>query len=153
MAKRFPILRLPFWLADNAFVLSWVFARDPKVSCARAWSYLPRFELSGPEQLFAKSLLRKKRNLWLFRCDQKSYCGDFAVVDMSSPQVEGRKLYVLELKAGAPLRFAGKGAEGQLRNSELVAEHIRELGLAMEITDLVSGGEEAVLSWFGVEPR
>ena len=96
-------------------------------------------------------LLSRKRNLWLFRCDQKSSCGDFAIVDMSSPQPEGRRLYVLELKSGAPLRFDGKGAEGQLRNSDLVETCIREQGLAAEITDLVSGSEGAVLSWLGVE--
>ncbi len=96
----------------------------------RAWSeglaLLPAFAMSEPEKTFARELLRRKRNLWLYRCNQKNFCGDFIIVDMSSPRPEHRPALCLELKEGRgaePLESPGL----QLRRAnEALAELERQ---------------------------
>lgn len=70
----------------------------------RAGGLAPRFCLSSREQRFVRTLLSVKDNLWLWRCRQDAFAGDFVVVDMSAPAPEGRSVAVLELKQGAAVR-------------------------------------------------
>lgn len=143
------LLRLPFWLVDVAFNLERLLASDASRSWSRSWSLLPKFELSGPERIFARELLTKKRNLWLFRCHQQTSTGDFAVVDMSSSSSSHRRAYLVELKNGATLRLGGKGACGQMQNADRALDELRRQGIAEEIHELLSGDGKAVLNWFG----
>ncbi len=95
---------------------------------AAVWRTAYRFQ--NDERAFARRLLRLKPNLWLFRCNQRRFCGDFVVVDMSSPEPERRRVWVVELKRGAPLRVGGGGAGVQFQNaSRAVAEVARRTGV------------------------
>jgi hypothetical protein len=76
-----------------------------------------RFALCGDELAFARQLLGRRGNLWIYRCNQQRFCGDFVVVDMSSPRSELRPAAVLDLKRGSPLREGGGGASNQLCNA------------------------------------
>jgi len=75
-------LYLPFHLATHGFNLSRLLASDPRRSWSEGYRLLEQFDLSGPERQFTLVLLRDKTNLWLFRCNQRAWCGDFIVVDM-----------------------------------------------------------------------
>jgi len=73
------------------------------------------FAFKNDEQGFARALLARRTEIWLFRANQRAFCGDFLLVDMSSPATSRRYAFVLELKLGAPLRVGGGGV--QLRNA------------------------------------
>lgn len=69
-----------------------------------------RYALSRPELAFVSDLMARKPNLWVYRCHQGRYCGDFAVVDMSAPWPQRRRAWLVELKTRrgqAPLKLAG----------------------------------------------
>ncbi|MBL4844762.1 MAG: hypothetical protein JKY65_04480 [Planctomycetes bacterium] len=74
------------------------------------------FRFKNDERPFALRLLARKPNLWIFRSNQFASCGDFVVVDMSSPDPSTREVWVLDLKQGARLQRGGGGAGDQLRN-------------------------------------
>jgi hypothetical protein len=38
-----------------------------------------RYTLKSDEKPFVRELLGRKRNLWVFRCDQRRFAGDFVV--------------------------------------------------------------------------
>jgi hypothetical protein len=78
-----------------------------------------RYALKSDEKPFVRELLGRKRNLWVFRCDQRRFAGDFVVVDMSEPRPERRWVVVLDLKMGAPLVLGGGGAGVQLTQAQL----------------------------------
>jgi hypothetical protein len=80
------------------FDLERLLAEQLQTSWSKARGELEAYALSGPETAFARALLRRKRNLWLYRCHQRRFCGDFVVVDMSA--ASPRPARVLELKAG-----------------------------------------------------
>lgn len=84
------------------------------------------FRFKNDERPFALRLLARKPNLWVFRTNQLSSCGDFVVVDMSSPDPSIRDVWVLDLKQGAPLRWGGGGAGDQLRNVGLALADLAE---------------------------
>lgn len=140
-------LRLPFWMAER-FDLALLLSHQDGLTNSRARRWLEAFALSGPETVFARGLLARKRNLWLFRCHQRRFCGDFVVVDMSAP-VDERTAWVIELKLGAPLRFGVGGVQLQ-RAPEAVAELSANgvLG-AHAISDTVMGGGLAIQAWLG----
>lgn len=118
------LLRLPFWLLDHGFRLERAVACDPRWERARA--AVPRLRLSGPEQRFVLGLLQRRRNYWLWRCDQKAACGDFAVVDLSDPVPARRRAWVLELKERSDWRD-GRGL--QLLNARIAHDELVELGV------------------------
>ena len=114
-----------------------------------AWS---AFAFKNDEQAFAKELLSRKTELWLFRSNQRAFAGDFVVVDVSSPDLARRRAYVLDLKHGAPLRLGGGGAGVQLKNAgRVVREVALRTGVLGESTepDLVTGDAQGVLRYFG----
>lgn len=143
------LLRLPFWLVDQGFRLERVLASDLDLSWSQCYALLIRFELSGPEKSFAKAILRRKRNIWLYRCHQGAFAGDFALVDMSPSSPRYRKVFVVELKSGETLHFGEKGAGKQLANASLIVDDLREQGVADELGELIIGGESQVLDIFG----
>ncbi len=67
----------------------------------------PRFGLSSRETRFVRAIHARKSNLWLWRCRQDAFAGDFVVVDMSEPRPEARTVWVLELKQGQALKPVG----------------------------------------------
>lgn len=84
------------------------------------------FLFCNDEKEFAKTLLKTKKNLWLYRCNQQRFCGDFIIVDMSSPFPEKRQVYVLDLKMQAPLKLGGGGAGIQFRDVSLAIDELQE---------------------------
>ena len=112
----------------------------------------PRFALSSRERAFALELLRRKPNYRLYRCHQGAFCGDFALVDMSSPVPSRRRLLAIELKLGARLRLGTTGI--QLARFPAAAE---ELAVRDGVVSAgawwtpVTGSKEAVLAWL-VDP-
>ena len=99
-------------------------AADPDRPWSEGYALLEQFALSRPERDFALELLREKTNHWLYRCNQRCFCGDFVTVDMSPPRVAARRARVIELKQGAPLDTAAGGI--QLANHRQALDEIAE---------------------------
>lgn len=98
--------------------------------------------MSGPERHFVRELLRRKRNLWLFRCHHRRFCGDFIVVDMSGPEPERRPAMVLEVKEREPVHEVGEVAYQLRQASEAIQELGARgvLGASSEVSTLVVAG-------------
>ncbi|MFN3200879.1 MAG: hypothetical protein ACE366_20940 [Bradymonadia bacterium] len=141
-------LRLPFAMVDVGFNIDQLLSRDPTLSRSQAWQRLERFALSGPERVFTRRLLLERRNMWLYRCNQRDFCGDFIVVDMSGGALAHRRAIALELKQGAPLKLAAGGVQ-MARVTEAVAEIAERDGVldAQSMRQQVLGDPNAVLRW------
>src|SRR5262245_7364932 len=85
------------------------------------------FAFKNDELGFARALLGRCPNLWLYRSNQRAYCGDFVAIDMSSPSPSRRRAVLIELKRGRPVRVGGGGAGVQLRNADRL---VKELALS-----------------------
>ena len=143
-------LRLPFAMVDRHLRLEQILAADPSRSWAQSLSLLTVFALTRPEKRFACRLLQRKRNIWLFRCNQRGFCGDFIAVDMSTDLLRLRPVVVIELKLGARLRFGGAGAGNQLQRADAaVTELVETEGVIATDTPvtLACGDGDAVLEW------
>ena len=119
-------LHLPATLLLRGFSLARLLARDPKRSWSEGYRLLERFELRSHERGFALTLLQRRSNLWLFRCDQRRFCGDFVVVDMSAPRPVDRRVHLLELKQNEPLIVGARGERHQMANYGYAVEHIAD---------------------------
>jgi hypothetical protein len=111
------------------------------------------FALCDDELGFARALLDKRSQHHLFRSNQRAFCGDFVVVDVSSPEVARRRAVVLDLKQGAPLRVGGGGAGVQLRNADqAVRDLARSSGALGDEApfEVLTGDTREVLAFFGV---
>ena len=142
-------LLLPPWLVER-FDLARVLAQTGRWSWSEGYRLLERFDVSGPERGFVQVVLARRRNLWLFRCNQRCACGDFLAVDMSPPAPGDRAVVAIELKAGEPLALGG--ARLQLARApeavrELVATGVVGAGAALA---QVFGDPAAVLAHLGV---
>lgn len=116
MSVRLPLfLRLTRRALDrrDAFFASILRAARP--AAADAAFAVHSFAFKNDEQGFARALLARRTEIWLYRANQRAFCGDFLVVDMSSPRTARRRAFVLELKLGMPVRRGGGGV--QLRNA------------------------------------
>ena len=112
-----------------------------------AW-VVAAFAVTPAELGFARALLAQRPNLRLFRANQRASCGDFVIVDPSPPDVERRRVVVLDLKLGAALAVGGGGAGVQLTGARrAVAEVAGRFGLVPPDApiDLLTGGERALL--------
>jgi hypothetical protein len=143
-------LRLPFAMVDRHLRLEQILAADPSRSWAQSQPLLAVFALTRPEKRFACRLMQRKRNIWLFRCNQRGFCGDFIAVDMSADLPRLRSVVVIELKVGAGLRFGGAGAGNQLHRAEAaVTELVETEGVIAKDTPvtLACGDGDKVLDW------
>ncbi len=111
------------------------------------------FDFCNDEKRFARILLERKSNLWLFRTHQQRFCGDFVIVDMSDPDPEQRKVYALDLKQGASLKQGGGGAGIQFKNVPVavldIAERTRIISPELVVEKLCGDASE-ILAFFGV---
>jgi hypothetical protein len=143
-------LRLPFAMVDRHLRLEQILAADPSRSWAQSQPLVARFALTRPEKQFARRLLERKRNIWLFRCSQRGYCGDFIVVDMSAGRPELRPVVVIELKSGVRPTIGGGAASLQLRKAGAAVAELAKAGNVIAkdtpIT-LVCGDYQLVLEW------
>ncbi len=105
-----------------------------------------RFDFHCDERRFASAMLERFTHLWLFRADQRRRCGDFVVVDMSSPSPKRRGVFVLDLKLGAPLV---ERAGVQMLNVPLALQELSASGtaLAPEATTLMGDGAKLLHHW------
>lgn len=108
------------------------------------------FEFKCDERSFARALLDRSPQRWLYRCHQQQFCGDFVVVDLSPPEPSARVAWVVDLKRGAEVRVGGGGAGVQLlRAPEAVCELIALGVLGPDPRwAAVTGDARALLGWF-----
>jgi hypothetical protein len=141
-------LRLSFDLVDEGFHFHKLLRQELGVSSREASELDSAYAVSEPEKRFVRELLRDKRNVWLYRCHQQRFCGDFIAVDMSSGDPALRPVAVIELKEREPVR-TGLEPTGQQRNAP---EALAELVAAGVITaqssiEILVGGSHEVLEW------
>jgi hypothetical protein len=136
-------------VVDKHRRLEQVLADDPTRSWSQSLRLLPCFALSGPEQRFARQLLQRKRNIWLFRCNQRRFCGDFIIVDMSAARLKHRSVAILELKSHEKLTLDG-GAGIQFRNATAAVEELANVDRVVSHKARfmrVCGGISSVFQW------
>lgn len=138
-------------MVDESFSLPLLLEETPGISSGEAYRLREVFAMSRREEQFVRALLLKKRNLWIYRCHQQRYCGDFVVIDMSDPNPGNRSVYLIELKARAPLKIGSGGL--QVRNADKAMEVLRGLGRIDRNVRaaILTGDKDAVLSRLGVE--
>lgn len=142
-------LLLPAWLRDT-FNLARAIAGERQWSWAEGYRLLRCFEMRGHERAFVRTVLTRRTNVWLFRCNQRRWCGDFIAVDMSPRSPADRLARVMELKTGAPLVVGG--AHLQLaRHREAVDEIATRTGAVGPgaPVELLHGDAAAVLAHIG----
>ncbi|MEZ4444929.1 MAG: hypothetical protein R3B72_38000 [Polyangiaceae bacterium] len=148
MAKAPFALRLGFTLVDDGFFLGRNIADQLSLSARRAHSLIAAYAMSEPEKAFARRVLRNKRNLWLFRCHQRRFCGDFAIVDMSAGVAAERRALVVELKERRALEV-GIAPGSQLAQAPAVIGELvhRELLSPASEVVLAIGDSDEVYEW------
>ena len=155
MAREPPmVLRMTPALLDAAS--PWVILLEERLDVSRTSlvQLASRFEFKNDEKRFVRELFARKPNLWVFRCDQQQACGDFVLVDMSSPVPALRKVLVVDLKQGGALKLGGGGAGVQFQNAgQAVATIAQERGIILEQAafERVSGSLEEILRYLGVD--
>jgi hypothetical protein len=130
-------VRLPHRLAEDGLAL----ARAVTDSC---------FALRRPEHRFVHRMQREHTHVWLFRCNQRRFCGDFVAVVMSAGAPERRASCPIELKQRAPLRI-DRARRIQLANHRAALAEIAErLGIITQESPVVAllGDPDAVCDWF-----
>ena len=127
---REPPIVLPVTLRLLGHANPWalLLAKEAGFPLATAALLSERYALKSDEKPFVRELLGRKRNLWVFRCDQRRFAGDFVVVDMSEPRPARRQVVVLDLKMGAPLVLGGGGAGVQLVHAQLAVDGVAARG-------------------------
>lgn len=147
-------LRIPFsWLKYTPPV-DFLLAKHMKAPRHFVARHSPLFTFRNDEKPFVKMLLERKQNLWIFRTNQQHFCGDFVIVDMSSPEPERRVVIVLDLKWGASLRQGGGGAGIQFVHAGRAVEDIAQnTGIIRSghPYQLLSGDKWEILAHLGIE--
>jgi hypothetical protein len=148
MPRESPIvLKLPPGLLTCANPWFLILNKELGYTASEASLIAEKFVFKSDEKPFVKELFARKSNLWVFRCDQRRFCGDFVVVAMSSPERALRRVAVLELKRGARLKRGGGGAGVQLKNAALAVAALARDEIVAEDADyeLLSGDRAELL--------
>ena len=126
--------------------------RDAVDRLAATWQARKLFAFKCDELDFARALLARRTNLWLYRTSQRAFAGDFIVVDLSSPSAEARTVHLIELKRGEPLRV-GLPTSVQLRNAPAALRELAGSGIISHVplARALTGDAGAVLAFF--DPR
>lgn len=104
--------------------------------------------MSPSEHTFACTLLSTRTHLWLYRCHQRHFGGDFLVLDRSAAPDTAVRCWVLELKRAARLRVGRLGV--QLARCHRIIEQVAEsLGLETRAPVPVIGSQRDVLRVLG----
>ncbi|MBX3264713.1 MAG: hypothetical protein KIS78_27245 [Labilithrix sp.] len=121
--------------------------RDAVARLAASWQARSLFAFKCDELAFARALLARRTNLWLYRTSQRAFAGDFIVVDVSSPVAASRPIRVLELKRGAPARV-GPPTSVQLRNAPAALRELARTGVVSEDAPVraITGDAAAILA-------
>ena len=97
------------------------------------------FAFKCDELAFARALLERRPNYWLYRTSQRAFAGDFVAVDVSPPRREGRRVLALELKRGRRVRPIA------LANAKAVVRALAEGGVVdvdAEVRSLVGDARD-----------
>jgi hypothetical protein len=115
--------------------------RDAIVRLAQNEIERSLFAFKCDELAFARALLERRPNFWLYRTSQRAYAGDFVAVDVSSPRRDRRSVVALELKRGQRVRPIA------LANAKAVVRALAEQGVvdADALIDSIVGDANAVL--------
>ena len=107
---------------------------------------LHAFKLAPYELRFADALTDRHPRFWVYRSHQRRFCGDFFVVDMSSPQPKRRRSWAIDLKRGSRLRRCGSI---QLRNRDQATAELVEAGVIgpSTVPEPLLGDRTAVLCY------
>jgi hypothetical protein len=99
------------------------------------------FAFKCDELAFARALLERHPNWWLYRTNQRAFAGDFVAVDVSPPRREGRRVLALELKRGQRVRGI------RLANAKGVVRELADEGVVVAdaSVDSLVGDARAVL--------
>lgn len=153
MPRSYPrALRVPLRAAASSFALTRYITKTLRPRSSEVGLVVATYALHEDERDFARSLLERYTHLWLYRSRQSMACGDFLVVDVSSPAIARRRVFALELKHGRPLSHGAGGAGWQLRNvdaafAELVAGGV--VGARSPCVVLAGDGERLALALTG----
>ena len=154
-SKSTPItLKIPTKWLRYSQSLAYLLASSFSLSRRTVHRLVEEFAFCNDEEKFAKTLLQRKKNLWVFRTSQKNFCGDFVIVDMSSPDPSYRQVFILDLKFGARLKIGGGGAGIQFSRSPLAIEDIaKHTGIIPTNAkyELLSGDRREILTYLGIK--
>lgn len=148
-------LRVPLRAASSSFALTRYIAQTLRPRNSELGTVAATYAFCNDERDFAQSLLERYTHLWLFRSRQSMACGDFLVVDVSSPRITRRRVFALELKQGRPLSHGAGGAGWQLRNVEAAVSELVAAGVVDSRTPrVVLAGDadrvtQALTTWPG----
>jgi len=150
MSKRPLTLKLPRRALSRADGFVRLLRRGRRVVDRRL---VAAFAFKNDELPFARRVLDAHARIWLFRCNQQAFAGDFVAVDMSARDVELRRAWCLDLKLGAPVRLGGGGAGNAfVRLDRAIHEIAREHGVLTPSHDVVraTGDGRALAAIFDV---
>ena len=104
----------------------------------------PFFELHPSELSFLRAIVRVHTRFHVYRTHQKSACGDFVVIDMSSPRIDHRRVFAVELKSGGAL---SESPSVQLARIDRALRELRRRGVIGQEVEprILRGSEECVL--------
>lgn len=122
--------------------------RDAVARLASSWQERSVFAFKCDELAFARALLDRRTNLWLYRTSQRAFAGDFIIVDVSSPAPPTRPVTVVELKRGELLRV-GPPSSVQLRNAPAALRELAGTGVIAPDAPVraITGDASAVLAF------
>jgi len=128
--------------------------RDAVVRLAEDDASRSNFALKSDELGFARALLERRSNFWLYRTSQRAFAGDFIVVDVSSPRRAARPVFALELKRGERVRHVGTTSI-QLQNTHDVVAALAADGVVDAAVRAigVQGDARAVLDYLVTTPQ
>ncbi len=118
-------------------------ALDARVRAAFGWRYV----LCPDELRFVRALLTRHSRMWCWRTDQAARAGDFALVDMSSPEPADRTTFVVDVKLSAPLIVGGGGGSNQLNRASEAMSSLRRTGVIEHLRPpvLMTGDRSALI--------
>lgn len=147
MSRTVPrVLRVPLRVVAARDGLAHHVARTLNPRPADLARVVHAFAFKSDERTFARLLLARRTQLWLYRTHQAAACGDFVVVDRSAAP-DRRRVWVIELKHARPVRLGGGW---QLRHADVVIADLVAAGELAPDTPYASltGDASAVLAWF-----
>lgn len=108
---------------------------------------LAAFQLTPREARFARTLLTRRPQWWIWRTHQQRFAGDFVLVDMSCSVPARRTAWVIDLKLDAPFRVGGGGCGVQLRNAPRAVDALIDRGVVGRASPirLATGGGPQLL--------
>jgi hypothetical protein len=112
------------------------------------------FAMHEGEMGFVRALLHGKKNVWVFRANQRGFCGDFLLVDMSVARVDRRPVFAVELKLGGALVRGGGGAGVQFSRVRGAVEDLARRFSIIAPSNaviLLAGDPREVLRALGIE--